>query len=172
MVLFPKEKVPYSTWYFFLLVLFPSIRLDVYLYTCKPVDLYTCIPLYLCTWIPAGGVWPVPGPKPWRGKVKPWCSVMTAQLCCSRWPQAWPPGRNPPLSSSQTSTISQDRDRDTESTARTTRDRQNCWTHGQEILPKSNRYLTQIQRNKTQIQRYWNNRKLDKSMVWSWKPWD
>ena len=25
MVLFPKEKVPYSTWYFFLLVLFPSI---------------------------------------------------------------------------------------------------------------------------------------------------
>ena len=26
MVLFPKEKVPYSTWYFFLLVLFPSIR--------------------------------------------------------------------------------------------------------------------------------------------------
>ena len=25
MVLFPKEKVPYSTWYFFPLVLFPSI---------------------------------------------------------------------------------------------------------------------------------------------------
>ena len=26
MVLFPKKKVPYSTWYFFPLVLFPSIR--------------------------------------------------------------------------------------------------------------------------------------------------
>ena len=26
MVLFPKEKVPYPTWYFFPLVLFPSIR--------------------------------------------------------------------------------------------------------------------------------------------------